>query len=119
MSFANVTIAGHLGKDAEQVTMTNTGNLLTKFSIAVNAGYGDKEVVNWYDCVIFGERGTKLLQHLTKGKEVIVNGELKATKREHEGKTYFGLNVNVQQLSFVSSNKTEDKSTVSDDDVPF
>ena len=86
MSFANITISGHLGKDAEQVTMTNTGNLLTKFSIAVNAGYGDKEVTNWYDCVIFGERGTKLLQYLTKGKEVIVNGELKATKREHEGK---------------------------------
>lgn len=119
MNFVNITVGGHLGKDAELVT-TQSGKQMLRFSIACNVGYGDKKVLNWYECVMFGERGQSLQQYLLKGTAVIVNGELKAVKSEKDGRQYFNLSVNVQNLSFAGNKDGKNADgTVDDDVVPF
>lgn len=98
MNFCNIVIGGHLGKDAEQFS-TNNGQIVTRFSVGVNVGFGERRNTNWFECAIWGDRGSKLLPYLKKGKAVIVSGELMTT-REYQGRLYSSMNVNVDNLSF-------------------
>ena len=81
---------GRIGKDA-QTRYTQGGKAVTSWSLAVDTGWGDKKQTVWLDCSLWGERGEKVAQYLTKGAQVGVQGEIGT--REHEGKTYVTLNV--------------------------
>ena len=90
---AHITIAGHLGRDAESREAGHT--TVTSFSIAVSDKRNDR--TNWFSCSLWGTRGEKLKQYLTKGRAVLVTGGF--TTREHNEKQY--LDVNVDDLSFL------------------
>ena len=64
--------AGRLVRDAES-KQAKTGTLVTTFTIAVESGYGDHQRTDYIRCKLFKRDG--LVQHLTKGKPVIVRGE--------------------------------------------
>lgn len=72
----NATFAGRLGRDAE-VRHTSSGQSVTGFAIAVDeyAGKGERRTL-WVDCSMWGERGEKLAQYLTKGASVSVSGQV-------------------------------------------
>ena len=120
-NLATITIAGHLGRDAETREAGQT--TVTSFSIAVTDKRADR--TNWFSCSLWGTRGEKLAQYLTKGKAVIVTGGF--TTREHNEKQY--LEVNVNDLSFLGSGSEASSSTPvstapvagepADDDIPF
>lgn len=81
----NIVISGGIGKDAETRT-TQGGDKVTGFSVAVSEGFGDNKRTIWFDVSLWGARGEKLAQHLTKGSRVSVSGDL--STRENNGKTY-------------------------------
>ena len=56
---------GRIGRDAE-VRYTQSGTALTVFPLAVDDGIGDKKVTTWIDCAMWGERGTKIAEHIRK-----------------------------------------------------
>ncbi len=87
----SITIAGNIGKDAETRTMQD-GTKVTGWSVAVDDGFGDRKRTIWFDCSMWGQRGAKLAQFLTKGTKVAVSGDL--STREHDGKTYLTVRVN-------------------------
>ena len=74
MSLNVCTFTGRLGRDAEQKYLS-TGTAVLEFSIAVDTGFGDKKRSFWIKCAMFGDRGQKLAQYLTKGQKVAVSGE--------------------------------------------
>lgn len=74
MSLNVCTFSGRLGRDAESKYLP-TGTAVLEFSIAVDTGFGDKRRSFWLKCAMFGERGPKLAQYLTKGQQVAVSGE--------------------------------------------
>lgn len=80
-----ITIAGGIIRDAVPRT-TQDGDNVTSFSVAVSEGYGDKKRSVYFDCSLWGKRGSALSPHLTKGSRVAVSGDL--STREHNGKTY-------------------------------
>jgi single-strand DNA-binding protein len=82
----SITIAGNIGKSAE--TKDTTSGSVTSFSVAVN-GRGDN--TTWYRCSLWGARGEKLAQYLTKGGKVTVSGSLEATV--YDGKPDLKINV--------------------------
>jgi single-strand DNA-binding protein len=84
----SLTIAGGIGKDAV-TRSTQDGDKVTGFSVGVSEGFGDKKRTIWFDVSMWGNRGEKLAQHLTKGSRVAVTGDL--STREHDGKTYLTL----------------------------
>jgi single-strand DNA-binding protein len=86
-----IIISGNLGKDAESKT-TQKGDKVTSFSVGVKQGWGDNSSTNWYRCSVWGERGEKIAQYLTKGAKVFVTGEL--TIGSYEGKPQFDVRVN-------------------------
>jgi len=85
----NFSAVVRIGKDA--VTRQAGGTTVTSFSGANTVGFGDKQQTLWMDCSVWGDRGSKSAQYLTKGIQLWVSGEL--STREHEGKTYFQLRV--------------------------
>jgi single-strand DNA-binding protein len=117
-----ITIAGGIGKDAV-IRRTNDGDAITGFSVGVNDGYGDKKRTIWFDCSIFGKRGEKLADYLTKGSRVVVSGEFGT--REYEGKTYFTVRVNEIELMGGGERKEESRvdhnaiGSKLDDEIPF
>ena len=70
-----LTFTGNLGGDAE-VRYTADQKAITSFSVALKSGFGKSEKTNWVRCSMFGDRGTKLKEYLTKGTQVAVSGEL-------------------------------------------
>ena len=84
------TVIGRIGKDAV-IRHTQKGGAVTGFSVASYSGYGDNKKTAWVNCAIWGKRGEKLADYLTKGQQVTVIGEL--TEDEYEGKKSLKLNV--------------------------
>jgi single-strand DNA-binding protein len=77
----SITIAGQLGRDAEQRYLPN-GDAVASFSVADSQGK-DKATI-WWNCSIFGKRAEALTQYLTKGQAVTVVGNV--TQREYNDK---------------------------------
>ena len=88
---------GRVGKDA-QTRFTQGGDPVTGWSLAVDCGYGDKKQTLWLDCSLWGKRGEKVAEYITKGSQLGVTGELGT--REHDGKTY--LTLRVLEVSLIS-----------------
>ena len=99
-SLSQITIAGHLGRDAELKT-TPSGQSVCSFNLAVTTKKSGGESTAWYACTLWGKRGEGIAPHLTKGTALIVCGQL--VPREYEGKQgdkRMSLDVNVSELTF-------------------
>ena len=87
--------AGRVGKDAV-IRQTQAGKSVLGFSVAVDVyvGGGEKETL-WVDCSMWGERGQKVADYVTKGSSVTVQGRI--TLDSYEGKPK--LKLDVQELT--------------------
>lgn len=97
------TFTGRLGADGELRT-TQSGEKVLGFRVANDVGFGERKTTQWVDCSIWGRRAESLAPHLTKGKQVVVSGEV--TLREYEkrdGTRGAGLSVRVAELDFTGS----------------
>ncbi len=77
----SISIAGQLGKDAEQRFLPN-GDAVASFSVADSQGKNKPTI--WWNCSLFGKRAETLTQYLTKGQAVTVAGNV--TQREYTDK---------------------------------
>jgi single-strand DNA-binding protein len=124
------TFAGRLGRDAE-LRATPTGKDVMNFSLAVDIGFGDKRETLWVGCTMWGERGPKLVQYLTKGKQIAVSGDVGLrTYERKDGKGGAELTLNVQRLTLMGGGSEAAQKAASspapaaqeqdfDDDIPF
>ena len=100
----SITIAGNIGRDAVTRT-TGNGDKVTGFTVAVEDRQGKEKSTLWFDVAIWGARGEKLAEYLTKGGKVVVAGDL--STREHEGKTY--LSVRADQVTLMGGVQREER----------
>ena len=101
----NITIAGQLGKDAEQRFLPN-GDAVASFSVADSQGK-DKPTI-WWNCSLFGKRADALSQYLTKGQQVTVIGTV--TEREYtdkDGQKRKSMDVRVQDVALQGGKRDE------------
>ena len=100
--------------DAE-LNSTPNGRQVLKMRLAVNTGFGDKKQTLWLNAALWGERGAKLVQYLTKGKPVALTGELSSREYTDKNNTpRLSIELNVQQVSLIGSKPAAD-----DDAPPF
>ena len=93
----SITIAGQLGRDAEQRYLPN-GDAVASFSVADSQGK-DKPTI-WWNCSIFGKRAEALTQYLTKGQSVTVVGNV--AQREYndkDGNKRTSMDVRVSEIA--------------------
>lgn len=107
----HANVIGNLGSAAETKTIPS-GKLVTNFSVATK-GRGKETDTTWVRCAMWGERGKKVSEFLTKGAKVAAIGTL--TARIHEGKTY--LELDVQELELLGSKPSSGSSN--DEEIPF
>lgn len=101
------TFTGRLGADGELRT-TQSGEKVLGFRVANDVGFGDRKTTQWVDCSIWGRRAESLAPHMTKGKAVVISGEV--TLREFEkrdGTRGAGLSVRVAEIDFTGGNREE------------
>ena len=126
--FNYVMMTGRLTQDAE-VRMTKTGKKVTNFSIAVNDDYKDGET--WIPRAYFFNVLCQGDKPLTKGTQVIVEGNFtqKSVVKEGQTRNYFQIIVN-KVVPFAKVKKEEKKQetqnaeyvtneVTDDEDVPF
>ncbi len=102
----NASFIGNIGQSAK-VNQSQSG-VFTNFSVAVNDSFS-KDKTEWVDCALFGERGTKLAQHLVSGTKVYVTGRLiKENFVTKNGETGSKLKLWVGDLEFASAKAKED-----------
>jgi len=100
----SITILGRLGRDAE-VRYTPSGVALAAFSLADTIGFGDREQTNWYNCSHFLRDKSKMADHLTKGKLVMVVGELTLRAyTDNTGNKRVSPDIKVERVTFVTTN---------------
>jgi len=101
----SVNMVGRLTRDAE-LKYTNTGYSILNFSIASNRGVKKndewQDEVSFFNCVLFGKRAEALAQYMTKGKMIVITGELTQDRwTDQNGQNRSVVKIIVNKLQFV------------------
>ena len=98
--------SGRLTRDCE-VRTTQSGTTISSFSIAVDGGFGEHKRTDFINCKFFKREGFG--PHLTKGKPVIVSGELQTEKwTGKDGVERTGFSIICRDIDFQVGDKKPD-----------
>lgn len=102
-----VTLIGRLGQDPETQD-TKTGGIITKFSLATDDSYRDKdgnkvEQTDWHNIVAFGKQAEVLSKYLKKGDMLAIEGKVKYSSYEKDGIKMYYTNINLERFTFLPS----------------
>lgn len=104
-NFSQATLAGHIGRDAE-TRSTPGGKSVTSFSLAVSTGYGERKQTSWYNVKLWNKE--KLSEFLTKGKPVLVSGELSVREYDrNDGTKGTSVDLNANSITFLGGQREE------------
>lgn len=108
-----VVITGNLTRDSE-LSVTNGGASLLRFSVAVNDRMKNQQTREWedrpnyVDCVLWGRRAEALEQYLAKGQKVSVCGRLRWSNWESDGQKRSKLEVVVEEVELMGRRNAQD-----------
>ena len=120
------SFTGTVGRDAE-VRYAPSGVAVLNVTVANNIGFGDKQQTLWIRAVVFGKKAEgKLVEHLKKGQQVFVSGELTQSEYQaKDGTTKTSLELNATIIDLLGK-KNESAAPVRqsvaveyDDYIPF
>ena len=127
-----IIISGRLVRDAELSYIASTATPKISFTLAVERNYQkdkNNKKVDFINCEQLGKHVENLCQYVTKGKQILVEGELNIDNYEKDGEKRSFTKVKVDRLEFLSGNSnTENKQNneykieefnVDDDEIPF
>ena len=101
-----VVIVGRLTRDSE-LSYTNTGTAICKFSIAANSRKksGDQWIdeANFFDCQIWGKRGESLNQYLMRGSRIAIEGSLRQERWEKDGAKRSKVTIEASNIQLLDS----------------
>ena len=103
------TFTGRLAADAE-LRSTQGGDKVLGFRVANDIGFDDRKTTNWIDCAMWGQRGEKVAQFLTKGTQVCVSGEV--TLREYQtrdGSSRSSMAVRVNDVTLLGGRQDDQR----------
>ena len=79
MGYNRITIVGNLGQKPE-LLYTNSAVAVTNLSVATTLKYSQngnkKERTDWHRVVVFGKRAESCAEHLDKGRQILVEGQM-------------------------------------------
>ena len=126
-----VILTGRICRNAELGFIGATGTPKMNFSLAVERNYQkdkNNKKVDFINCEMIGQHTEKLCQYITKGKSILVEGELNIDQYEKDGERRSFTKVKVDRLEFLASNNNENKTNANtldfqevgnDEDIPF
>ncbi|MCW5824815.1 MAG: single-stranded DNA-binding protein [Cyanobacteria bacterium TGS_CYA1] len=77
-------LVGHVGQAPQVTVFGNTGTKLAKFSIAVKKFSKKTEapITEWFDVSAWGNVAERVIDTITKGREVVLYGRLSVSRYE-------------------------------------
>ena len=130
-----IIISGRLVRDAELSYIASTATPKMNFSLAVERNYQkdkNNKKVDFINCEQLGKHVENLCQYVTKGKQILVEGELNIDNYEKDGEKRSFTKVKVDRLEFLSGNsnantenkqsneyKIEEFNDFDEDEIPF
>lgn len=108
---------GTLGRDAElRYTANGAANL--QWTMAFNTGWGENQKTTWVRCTLWGDRGEKLAQYLTKGTKITVIGTLELREfQKNDGTNGYSLEMRVDDFTFASSRNEESSEETEEEEL--
>ena len=106
MSFNRVILLGRLGRDPE-VRYAQSGTAIATLNLATDGRRPDgnggwKNETEWHRVVLFGKLADLAKQYLTKGREVMIEGELRTRQwQDKEGQKRFTTEIVANNMRFV------------------
>ena len=122
-----IILTGRTTRDAELSYLPGAGTPKMAFSLAVERNYQkdkNNKKVDFINCEMLGKHTENLAQYITKGKAILVEGELNIEQYEKDGEKRSYTKVKVDKLEFLSSSNNEQREVnnfkeLSNDDIPF
>ena len=103
-----VILVGRLGADPEK-KQTQTGQTVTRLNLATSESWVNREgerqeKTEWHRIVIWGKLAETCAQHLSKGRQVYIEGRLQTRSWETEkGEKRFSTEVVANQVLFLAA----------------
>lgn len=129
-----IILVGRTTKDAELGFIAVTGTPKMAFTLAVERNYQkdkNNKKVDFINMEMIGKHTENLCQYVTKGKQILVEGELNIDNYEKDGEKRSFTKVKVDRLEFLGGATTEKKTNAdtleftdfqevdNDEDIPF
>ena len=127
-----VILSGRVTRDAELSYIPNAGVPKLSFGLAVERNYQkdkNNKKVDFINMEMIGQHTEKLAQYVTKGKAILVEGELNIDNYEKDGERRSFTKVKVDRLEFLAGNSNNENKTNAntldfqevgnDEDIPF
>ena len=124
-----VVLTGRLVRDAELSYIASTATPKMNFSMAVERNYQkdkNNKKVDFINMEMIGKHTENLCQYVTKGKQILIEGELNIDNYEKDGEKRSFTKVKVDRLEFLggatAEKKTEElnfQEVDVDEDIPF
>lgn len=126
-------ISGRLTRDAELSFLT-TGTPKMAFTLAVERNYQkdkNNKKVDFINVEMLGKHVENLCQYVTKGKLILVEGELNIENYEKDGEKrsftkvkgdrleFLGGNANTENTNNKNQAEFEEFQEINDEDIPF
>ena len=105
-----IVLTGRLVKDAELAYLPGAGIPKATFTVATERNYQkdkNNKKVDFIPAEMIGKHVEKLAQYLTKGKQILVIGELNIDQYEKDGQKKSFTKVKVDRLEFLGGGKQE------------
>lgn len=95
-----VIITGRWTKDIEAKAL-ESGTMLSKCSIAVDEGYGEKKQTHFFDVEMWGKVAENVADHSEKGRKVLIEGRLKQERWEKDGQKHSTVRIVAERVEFL------------------
>jgi len=109
--FSKTIVVGHLGRDPE-LRFTPSGQQVCSFSVATSRSWTDQsgqqqEKTTWFRVTAWGKLGELCHQYLSKGRLVLVEGEVDASAwTAQTGEPRASLELNARNVRFLGGRDT-------------
>lgn len=113
-----VSLIGRVGKTPEvQNVGSSKDYALTKFSLATNENYKDKngqwhDNTQWHNLVAWGKTAERIASLITKGQEVMIEGRIVNKSYEKDGEKRFTTDIEVSDFLLISSTNKSNSAEV-------
>lgn len=101
----NITIHGRLTADSE-LKQTQSGVAMCNFTVAVDRSHskGEEKITDFFNCTAWRGLGEMISKHFTKGKEILLSGEMHGDKYvDNDGNNRVAWKVQVNTVDFCGS----------------
>ena len=126
----NITIHGRLTADPE-LKQTQSGVPFCNFTVAVDRSYkqGDERQTDFFNCIAWRGQAEMIAKYFSKGKEIVVSGEMNNNPYEKDGNKLAWWQLHVHGVDFCGSKGNSAESTpsnipdgmavITDEEIPF